>query len=107
MLNEQNRRSSRETELLEHAGQHYRAILPRILGDNQKRELPGEPDTDEAVKKLRMRNCRRIFQAEFLFDEILRRKDDDSVNPGDSKHPASKFHGKATTIFRVVVECTA
>jgi hypothetical protein len=56
-----------EGKLFEHAGNDQRAIAARIGGDDQKRNLPGESDTDEAVEVLRVRDRGRIVVADASF----------------------------------------
>src|SRR5215212_10839339 len=70
LLHEQRNRRDTVSELLQHRNEHQWPIARRAAGNRQKYQLPGESDSDEAVKEFRMRDGRRIVLRDLSCGEI-------------------------------------
>lgn len=92
MLRDENDDRNGVSEFFEDGGNHDGAKADGIGCDQQKRDLPDEGETGEAVIESGMRDRRRILRADALEKEVERRDEEQSPDAGDREDDFCEFH---------------
>jgi D-aminoacyl-tRNA deacylase len=89
----QNDDGNRIAEFFHHRRNHQKPIAYRISGNHEKRKLPGQGGTDEAVIKTRMRDGRRVHPADEVKHKVERSQRQQAPPASNTKYNFCKFHG--------------
>jgi hypothetical protein len=93
LLGEEDEGGEAEGRLFDDGGEHERAVTDGVARDDEKRQLPGDGHSHEAIKELRVRDGRRVGCADLLFQKILRHQDEQAVDASETEGPAREGHG--------------
>jgi len=85
--------SDAKGEFLDHADQHQRPVAQRVTGDQQKGQLPGEPHANESVVVDRVRDGRRVVDADPGLHEVAGGEHEQTVDAGEGKEVTGKTQG--------------
>src|SRR5260221_9060850 len=87
-LQNEDNNSGAETEFFEDGRDHQRAVAGRVRADEEKGDLPGQPQSHESIKEAGMRDRRGIFSADEIKNEIERGNDQQTP---EARKPKNKF----------------
>src|SRR5271154_6332051 len=71
---------------------HQRAKANWVRGDEEKRDLPGQPESHESIEESWMGDGRWISAADQIKHEVQRSDDQQAPNAGNPEHYLGKYH---------------
>src|SRR5271155_4457399 len=85
-------RGNSKAQLFEDCGNHHQPETPRVLCDDEERELPGQRHAGEPIIKTGVRDRRRILASDRIEKEIERRQRQHTPYSCAPKNDFREFH---------------